>query len=191
MKNIDDYLKKINNPDQMSISERKYIYETIHGNCKNLLVWGVGIDTELWHECCDNTVFVEHNVEWINKVRQMYSHHDLSILHGEFHMFDTIESCKTAITSNDVEKYDVYINGGNIDDVTWDAVIIDGPSGYYQVNEYYRPGSAYTTTNLSLTEKADVFLHDVNRPVEELIIENILSEFNEIYRVHNLLHVRK
>ena len=155
-------------PGQMSFQERKFICDTlINDNCTNLLVFGAGHDSELWSHLSTNTHVVEHDSEWLKNIQNEYQHVEgLNFYKAYYNTFNHVLECIECM-NNDSDRLNVTIDGLHVESFSWDAVIVDAPTGYRDNNELYRAGSIRLAAKLT-TNKCHVFVHDVNRRVESL-----------------------
>ena len=176
MNSVESQIKSICNesPGQMSYNERLFIYNTILStNCKNLLVFGAGNDSELWSKCSQNTVVVEHDREWLDSISSRYiTTPGLKFYSAKYKLFDTRQQCVDAINEKNIEALQVHIDGFDPFDVDWDCIIVDGPTGYRDSREFYRSGSIKLACDLTENKsKCKVFVHDVDRLIESKSIE--------------------
>tara|TARA_Y100001963_G_scaffold156954_1_gene251863 strand:- start:512 stop:2170 length:1659 start_codon:yes stop_codon:yes gene_type:complete len=150
----------------MHFDQYKTIYKCIKSKVKsNVLVFGVGGDSDLWHEINKGkTVFLEDNEQWFNQVQQQSPH---------------LELCKINYTDKgwDADRLlDEYIKGNKkclslelpeeIKNTKWDVIIVDAPAGW---SDKYpcRMKSIYEAYNLSKNQKGiDIFVHDSQRKIE-------------------------
>ena len=155
-------------PGQMSFQERKFICDKLaNHNCTNLLVFGAGYDSELWSHLSVNTHVVEHDNGWLKNKQNEYQHViGLNFYKAHYNTFTHAQECIECMNNNS-DRLNVTIDGLEVESLSWDAVIVDAPTGYRDTNELYRAGSIQLAAKLT-ANKCHVFVHDVNRRVESL-----------------------
>ena len=177
MSNINTYIQEICDlsPGQMSFDEREVIYNTIsQSECNNLLVFGAGNDSKLWSMSSDNTMVLENDRVWLDKISVKYKDiAGLKFMEVVYNMFDTEQECLDAIKQNDNTKLKVDVCD-SIFDVKWDAIIVDSPTGYRSRNEYFRAGSIKLASRLASSD-CHIFVHDCNRRVELAAVSEFMS----------------
>ena len=181
-----DIIKSLvdSNPGQMSFEEYNYIYKLIESkNGCNLLVFGLGRDSNLWLNANSGgcSVFLEDNKQWIEatKIQMNNLNKQIDIRH---------------ITYTDVgydadrllDEYNSGINNLKLNlpnDVTntkWDIIIVDAPAGYGK-DMPCRMKSIYESYNLSNdNHDVDVFVHDAQREIEKMYTEYFFKQYNHI-----------
>mgnify|MGYP001577424079 FL=1 len=168
------------NHGQMTADEYRYIAEFLGD--KNFLVFGTGHDTPLWKYANRNgkTLFLENNKRWINPTDT-----------------DVIKVTYTTKRAYHKELLQEWHNGNfsNLtmdlpDEVTqtkWDCIFVDSPLGTTDK----KPGrmqSIFTAWSFSI-DTTDVFVHDVDRVVEDVYSKTMFS--NVVKDLTKLRHVRK
>ena len=178
MSSINTYIQKIcdMSPNQMSFDEREIIYNIIsQSECKNLLVFGAGNDSKLWSMSSDNTVVLENDEVWLNKISAKYEDIiGLEFMRVIYRMFDTEQECFNAIKYDDDSMLKVDVCD-SIFNIKWDAIIVDSPTGYRSRDEYYRAGSIKLASQLASSD-CHVFIHDCNRRIESAAVSKFMSD---------------
>jgi len=176
------------NPCQMSTAEYTTIYELVaaHSPC-NLLVYGVGNDTQLW---CDankggNTVFAEDSHEWIEKVRSQFASFSPDIRKCSYSS-RVADYSSLIIPPRRIRQMPEWIRSNKCD-----VIIIDGPMGYLP----HHPGrlqpilwAARLSEELGI--EADVFVHDSDRALERLAGLRFLGSTRFCSMTDRLAHYR-
>jgi hypothetical protein len=153
-----------------SYVEYKAIYDEIRKKKNpNVLVFGTGHDSKLWVDANPNglTVFVENHPEWAaygekdgyNVVRVAYNTKHLD---------------KKVIASEDELQMDFP---DIINDTNWNIIFVDSPVGRTQS----RMKSIYNALKLATKPEnkkwTTVFVHDYNRPNEQLYVNHFFADF--------------
>ncbi|KAL6514715.1 Glucuronoxylan 4-O-methyltransferase 1 [Orobanche gracilis] len=157
----------------------------------NFLIFGLGHDSLMWHSLNHGgrTVFLEEDKAWIEQIRRRFP-----ILES-FHV--TYESkvnqandllqvgkgpeCIT-ISNPHYSMCQLALKGlpSEVYDTQWDLIMVDAPTGYYEE----APGrmTAIYTAGMLARNRQDaigethVFVHDVNREVEDTFSREFLCE---------------
>ncbi|KAJ3047835.1 hypothetical protein HK097_011135, partial [Rhizophlyctis rosea] len=187
-------------PPQLSVTQLIWIKTLVQtsaylsaGRQHNFLVWGLGYDSPIWEnancvsgdkavdgngtsgrkEGSTRTVFVENWRDWIEKVSGR--HPGLEVV--QFDKYDT--------NVKDAEKFmkEPYLLPlpDTINEECWDVVLVDAPQGY-EPNHPGRHAPTYWSVSMAHSclksnpsiHEITIFLHDVNRPLEQQIIDRIL-----------------
>ncbi|KAJ7949741.1 Glucuronoxylan 4-O-methyltransferase [Quillaja saponaria] len=155
----------------------------------NFLVFGLGHDSLMWTALNygGRTVFLEEDKSWIEQIKQklptLESYH--VVYDTKVHQADELmkigmeEECKT-VTDPRFSKCQLALKGfpSEIYDIEWDLIMVDAPTGYFDE----APGrmSAIYTAGLMARNReegeTDVFVHDVNRVVEDKFSMAFLCE---------------
>ena len=194
MSAIEDKIQSIcdESPGQMSYDERLFIFNTISStNCENLLVFGAGNDSELWSMCSLNTVVVEHDKKWLDSISSRFSSiTSLQFYPAEYKLFNTRQQCIDALNNRDEEALQVRIDCFDPFDIDWDCIIVDGPTGYRETNEFYRSGSIKLAYDLAKNiSKCKVFVHDADRLIESKSVETFFRS-ETIYNVERTMLIQ-
>ncbi|MED6205096.1 Glucuronoxylan 4-O-methyltransferase 3 [Stylosanthes scabra] len=147
----------------------------------NFLVFGLGHDSLMWTSLNygGRTVFLEEDKAWIDQVQQripgLESYH--VAYDTKVHEADDLikigmeeDECKK-VSDPRLSKCQLAHKGfpSEVYDIEWDVIMVDAPTGYFEG----APGrmSAIYTAGLIARNKeqgdTDVFVHDVDRKVED------------------------
>jgi len=177
MSDIGVYIQEICDisPNQMSFNEREFIYNTIkQSGSENLLVFGAGNDSKLWGMSSINTVVLENDDIWLNKISTKYKDIlELKFMKVSYNMFKSRQECLDAIECDDVSMLKVNVSD-DIFDIKWDAIIVDSPTGYRESNEYYRASSIRLASQLA-ESGCHIFVHDYDRHIETVAVSKFLD----------------
>lgn len=157
---LDEYCRQYCTSDQMTLQEYVNIASIIYRRrpCY-VLVYGVGNDSELYINTNQGgvTVFVETDLSWIHHTKDRLPH--ANIVHHTFPttVQDSIDNQCT--TPHETPAY-IHFH-------PWDVIVVDAPFG----GILSAPGREFSikeaANHLSQSTKyVDVFVHDVNRPLE-------------------------
>ncbi|KAK8512983.1 hypothetical protein V6N13_090275 [Hibiscus sabdariffa] len=155
----------------------------------NFLVFGLGHDSLMWSSLNygGRTVFLEEDEAWIEQIRHRFpmleSYHvtyDSKVNQaenlmdvGRGHECMTIadpkhSTCQLALKSLPSEVYETK----------WDLIMVDAPTGYHE-DAPGRMTAIYTAGMIARNkekDETDVFVHDVNRVVEDTFSMAFLCE---------------
>ncbi|KAK8582753.1 hypothetical protein V6N13_069522 [Hibiscus sabdariffa] len=155
----------------------------------NFLVFGLGHDSLMWSSLNygGRTVFLEEDEAWIEQIRHRFpmlqSYHvtyDSKVNQaenlmdvGRGHECTTIvdpkhSTCQLALKSLPSEVYETK----------WDVIMVDAPTGYHE-DAPGRMTAIYTAGMIARNKEkgdTDVFVHDVNRVVEDKFSMAFLCE---------------
>lgn len=173
-------------PGQMSYNERTYIYNTLSSiGCNDLLVFGAGNDSKLWSDLSTRTAVLEHDSEWINKISKKFEHvDDLNFYQITYNKFKSQQECVEAIEYDIEHKLKSETTFADLHKVRWNAIIVDGPTGWNMSGDFYRAGSIRLASLLAF-EPCHVFVHDVNRHIEKLACDKYFKN-HSCYNVDRL-----
>ncbi|KAJ8647407.1 hypothetical protein MRB53_000430 [Persea americana] len=155
----------------------------------NFLVFGLGHDSLMWAGLNHGgrTVFLEEDRAWIDQVTSKF--HSLETYHVVYdtkvsHADDLIkvgqlEEC-TAVGDTRFSKCQLALKGipSDIFEVEWDLIMVDAPTGYF-TDAPGRMGAIYTAGMMARNRKegeTDIFVHDVDRTVEDKFSKAFLCE---------------
>ena len=179
---------------QLSASEYLHISETVSTRSPcNLLVFGVGNDSELWLAANrgGRTLFLEDSAEWIAVVRGR-----------GYAPAPDIRRCR--YTSRPLQwlalarrKWLLRGMPAGLDAVRWDVILVDAPRGY----RIWHPGrlqaiawAAHLAGVRSASPPADhpvdVFVHDYNRRTERYASLALLGRGHLVSVIDRLAHYR-
>ncbi|CAD5316534.1 unnamed protein product [Arabidopsis thaliana] len=172
----------------------------------NFLVFGLGRDSLMWASLNPGgtTVFLEEDPEWIEAVLKdapsLRAHHvqyrthlseagrllstyknEPMCLPAKAFPIRYNEKCPLALTSLPDEFYDTE----------WDLIMVDAPKGYFP-EAPGRMAAIFSSAIMARNRKGDgtthVFLHDVNRKVENAFANEFLCEKYKVNSVGRLWH---
>ncbi|MED6132724.1 Glucuronoxylan 4-O-methyltransferase 3 [Stylosanthes scabra] len=156
----------------------------------NFLVFGLGHDSLMWTSLNygGRTVFLEEDKAWIEQVQQkipgLESYHvayDTKVHQADDLMKNGMEEdeCKK-VSDPRLSKCSLAHKGfpREVYEIEWDVIMVDAPTGYFEG----APGrmSAIYTAGLIARNKeqgdTDVFVHDVDRKVEDTFSKAFLCQ---------------
>jgi glucuronoxylan 4-O-methyltransferase len=156
----------------------------------NFLVFGLGHDSLMWTSLNygGRTVFLEEDKSWIEQIQTKFpsleSHH--VVYDTKVHQSDELmrsgmeqEDCKK-VSDPRFSKCELAHKGfpSEIYDIEWDVIMVDAPTGYFEG----APGimtAIYTAGLIARNREngdTDVFVHDVDRKVEDKFSKAFLCE---------------
>lgn len=155
----------------------------------NFLVFGLGRDSPMWSALNHGgrTIFLEEDKAWMEKIRGKFP--DLESYHATYNTKvrdadDLLElrSKKECTEVGDVRylKCQLALTDlpGVFYEVEWDLIMVDAPTGYFD-NAPGRMGAIYTAGMVArarMQGETDVFVHDVDRTVEDKFSSAFLCE---------------
>lgn len=149
------------------------------------MIWGLGHDSKIWYSVHCNNIqkyggkihFLEDNVEWVNKITGDYPQLDGSAFYFPKENFqsdlseamDFIEHPRDTLTLPE-----------GIEGECWDIVLVDAPPGYGKHSgrheaTYWSVQMAKRCLKQGHPRDIVIFLHDVQRVVEETIFKKMLK----------------
>lgn len=149
-----------------------------------LLIFGVGHDSTMWNRinARGTTVFLEHNADWIGKVRQA----DPSLDIRAVEYTTRVTQWREVLDRPDSLEMNLP---QDIHETHWDVVLVDAPNGFIIADEY--PGfgpihgrmqSIYAAGGL-VASGGFLFVHDAQREVESASCTRFLSgSCRELFR---------
>lgn len=156
----------------------------------NFLVFGLGHDSLMWSSLNygGRTVFLEEDEAWIKQIKRRFpmleSYHvtyDSKVNQAD----NLIEVGKgpecTAIGDPRYSMCQLALKGlpAEIYETSWDLIMVDAPTGYYD-EAPGRMTTIYTAGMMARNRKhggeTDVFVHDVNREIEDKFSKAFLCE---------------
>lgn len=175
MKNVNLFIEKYyHHKIQLS---KSLIYEvlkrTLNKN-KKILIFGLGYDSYLWYKSNNkkNIIFVEHNDSFINlnsKIKNNF------ILKYEYKNTSVEKSLKNIFNEDEH-----LIPAKLLRKAPFDIVLIDSPEGYKD-DSFGREIPFYWTRNFLIHEKTKIFIHDIQRKLEKLLLEKYFKDFQKKY----------
>lgn len=148
----------------------------------NFLVFGLGHDSLMWSALNHGgrTIFLEEDESWIEQIRRRFptleSYHvtyDSKVNEAE-NLMDVGKGPECTAVGSDV-KYSMCQLAlkslpSQVYDIKWDLIMVDAPTGYHE-EAPGRMSAIYTAgmmaRNKDQGETTHVFVHDVNRVVED------------------------
>ncbi|XP_073315381.1 glucuronoxylan 4-O-methyltransferase 1-like [Primulina huaijiensis] len=155
----------------------------------NFLVFGLGHDSLMWTSLNHGgrTVFLEEDKSWIEKIqKQIPSLESYHVVYNtkltqaeELLEIGMKEECKE-VSDPRFSKCQLALKGlpNEVYDIEWDLIMVDAPTGYFdgapgRMNAIYTAGLMARNRENGET---DVFVHDVNREVEDKFSMEFLCE---------------
>lgn len=155
----------------------------------NFLVFGLGHDSLMWTSLNHGgrTVFLEEDKAWIGQILERLP--TLESYHVEYdtkvHQADELmkigmeEECKT-VSDPRFSKCQLALKNfpNEVYDMEWDLIMVDAPTGWFD-NAPGRMGAIYTAGSMARNREegeTDVFVHDVDRVVEDKFSNAFLCE---------------
>lgn len=155
----------------------------------NFLVFGLGHDSLMWSALNygGRTVFLEEDEAWIEQIRHRFP--TLETYHITYNSKvseanNLIEVGRgpecTAVSDTRYSMCQLALKGlpNQVYETSWDLIMVDAPTGYHEE----APGrmTAIYTAGMMARNRADgetdVFVHDVNREVEDKFSREFLCE---------------
>ncbi|KAE8698841.1 Glucuronoxylan 4-O-methyltransferase 1 [Hibiscus syriacus] len=155
----------------------------------NFLVFGLGHDSLMWSSLNygGRTVFLEEDEAWIEQIRRRFpmleSYHvtyDSKVNQAD-NLMDVGRGPEcTAITDPKYSMCQLALKGlpSEVYEMKWDLIMVDAPTGYYE-DAPGRMTAIYTAGMMAKNKEkgvTDVFVHDVNRVVEDKFSMAFLCE---------------
>ncbi|KAL6498426.1 hypothetical protein OROHE_026694 [Orobanche hederae] len=157
----------------------------------NFLVFGLGHDSLMWTSLNHGgrTVFLEEDGSWINQIKKhvpsLESYHvtyDTKRTQANellLEMSNKRRECRE-VTNPRFSKCRLALKGlpDEVYDIEWDLIMVDAPTGYFD-DAPGRMSAIYTAGLMARnreTGETDVFVHDVDRVVEDKFSKALLCE---------------
>ncbi|KAI3802466.1 hypothetical protein L1987_30598 [Smallanthus sonchifolius] len=156
----------------------------------NFLVFGLGYDSPMWAtlNLGGRTVFLEEDESWIRQIQSKFptleSYHvvyDTKVARASDLMeIGQREECKL-VEDPRVSRCELSMKGNlpeEVYEVEWDLIMVDAPTGYHD-EAPGRMKAIYTAGLLGRNRadgETDVFVHDVDRAVEDEFSKAFLCE---------------
>jgi glucuronoxylan 4-O-methyltransferase len=168
----------------------------------NFLVFGLGHDSLMWNALNygGRTIFLEEDEAWIQQIRRRFpmleSYHvtyDSKVNQANQLMEVGRGPECTALGDPRYSMCQLALKGlpGEVYETQWDLIMVDAPTGYYEE----APGrmTAIYTAGMMARNRVDageteVFVHDVNREVEDRFSRAFLCESYMRKQVGRLRH---
>ncbi|KAK7328342.1 hypothetical protein VNO77_22446 [Canavalia gladiata] len=159
----------------------------------NFLVFGLGHDSLMWSALNHGgrTIFLEEDEAWIEQMRRRFpmleSYHvtyESKVNEAENLMEVGRGPECTAVGDPRYSVCQLALKGlpSQVYETQWDLIMVDAPTGYYE-EAPGRMTAIYTAGMMARNKPAGethVFVHDVNRPVED--------QFSDAFLCHNYIH---
>ncbi|KAJ3671576.1 hypothetical protein LUZ60_007655 [Juncus effusus] len=156
----------------------------------NFLVFGLGHDSLMWTALNHGgrTVFLEEDSSWIATIREI--HPSLESYHVVYNTKVTdadellelgkLPECTEVVGDTRSSKCQLALKGlpSVFHEVEWDLIMVDAPTGWIP-EAPGRMGAIYTAGMVARGRRegeTDVFVHDVDRPVEDRFSKEFLCE---------------
>lgn len=155
----------------------------------NFLIFGLGHDSLMWHSLNygGRTIFLEEDEAWIEQIKRRFpmleSYHvtyDSKVNQAN----DLMEEGKgpecTAISDPKYSMCQLALKSmpSEVYEIKWDLIMVDAPTGYHE-EAPGRMTAIYTAGMMARNREdgeTDVFVHDVNRIVEDKYSKEFLCE---------------
>ena len=152
-----NYLVK-NNPHQLSKTEYGLIAEILISKTPcNMLVFGVGRDSDLWIKLNNRgtTVFLEDNPMWLNLITQ-----NIPEINAHLVTYNTQRNQWIDLLNRNIEAELLLNLPKEIMETRWDIIFVDAPAGWADQTPG-RMKSISTAAKLAfLSKNCNVFVHD-------------------------------
>tara|TARA_R110001583_G_scaffold90811_1_gene232801 strand:+ start:107 stop:1780 length:1674 start_codon:yes stop_codon:yes gene_type:complete len=151
----------------MCFDQYKAIYKCIKSKNKpNVLIFGVGGDSNLWHETNKEglVVFLEDNEKWLNQVKSTSPYLQIFKVDYGIHKGRDADSLlnKFKTGNKDILSLDLP---DIVRSTKWDIILVDAPAGWGDSHSC-RMKSIYEAYNLPKNKNVDIFVHDSERDIE-------------------------
>ncbi len=167
-----------NNPYQLSEAEYGLIAERLIDKTPcNMLVFGIGRDSNLWIKINDQgiTVFLEDNPIWFDRISREIPH-----INAYFVTYNTQRNQWLELLNRNIEAELLLELPKEITENKWDIIFVDAPEGWSDE----KPGrmkSIFTAAKLAHSSRdCAVFVHDCDRQVEAIYSKKFLHPENLI-----------
>ncbi|XP_030955376.1 glucuronoxylan 4-O-methyltransferase 1 [Quercus lobata] len=167
----------------------------------NFLVFGLGHDSLMWSALNygGRTIFLEEDEAWIQQIRHRFpmleSYHvtyDSKVNQANNLMEVGRGPECTALSDPRYSMCQLALKGlpSEVYETKWDLIMVDAPTGYYE-EAPGRMSAIYTAGMMARNREdgeTDVFVHDVNREVEDKFSKAFLCEDYMKKQVGRLRH---
>ncbi|KAB1200498.1 Glucuronoxylan 4-O-methyltransferase 1 [Morella rubra] len=167
----------------------------------NFLVFGLGHDSFMWTALNygGRTVFIEEDEAWIQQIRRRFpmleSYHVTydSKVNQANHLMEVGKGPEcTALGDPRYSMCQLALKGlpSEVYETKWDLIMVDAPTGYYE-EAPGRMTAIYTAGMMARNRvdgETDVFVHDVNREVEDRFSKAFLCDAHMRKQVGRLRH---
>lgn len=167
----------------------------------NFLVFGLGLDSLMWTALNHGgrTVFLEEDKSWIDQItKQLPSLEAYHVVYNtkvteadELMEIGMREHCKDVVDPRQ-SKCELALKGlpNEVYDIDWDLIMVDAPTGYFD-GAPGRMTAIYTAGLMARNREegdTDVFVHDVNRVVEDKFSKAFLCEGYLVEQENRIRH---
>uniref|UniRef100_A0A6N2M973 Polysaccharide biosynthesis domain-containing protein n=1 Tax=Salix viminalis TaxID=40686 RepID=A0A6N2M973_SALVM len=167
----------------------------------NFLVFGLGHDSLMWSALNHGgrTVFLEEDEAWIAQIKRrfpMLESHNVTYYSKVKEAANLMEVGKgpecTAVNDPRFSMCQLAMKGlpNEVYEIEWDLIMVDAPTGYHE-EAPGRMTAIYTAGMVARNRKdgeTDVFVHDVDREVEDKFSKSFLCEGYMKKQVGKLRH---
>ncbi|XP_051139642.1 glucuronoxylan 4-O-methyltransferase 3-like [Andrographis paniculata] len=156
----------------------------------NFLVFGLGRDSLMWTSLNHGgrTVFLEEDESWIQQIQSqvpsLESYHvvyDTKVTQADQLLLEMSDeaACQSVVDPR-FSKCRLALKGlpNEVYDVEWDVIMVDAPTGYFD-GAPGRMSAIYTAGLMARNRESgetDVFVHDVDRAVEDRFSRELLCQ---------------
>lgn len=162
----------------------------------NFLVFGLGHDSLMWaslnHGEGGRTVFLEEDKSWMERMSNEAYTTSLESYHvvyrtkmteaEELHQIGVEEEGCKVVSDPRTSKCSLALKGlpSIVYETEWDVIMVDAPTGYHEgapgrMTAIYTAG-LMARNNRKKTDNTDVFVHDVDRIVEDKFSKSFLCQ---------------
>jgi len=165
---------------QLNPSELSSILKELEnrGSC-NCLVFGLGYDSIVWATFNKEgkTVFLEDNERWVRSISTRYPQLQVR----KIRYFTRRTEFRDYLTSLHTLMLQLPDDVANC---KWDVIVVDGPAGAFD-HEPGRMQSIFSANRL-VAPGGSIFVHDVDRPIENLYSKICFGEESVVSQVGRL-----
>jgi len=157
---------------QMTGEEYSHVASRILAKCGcRLLVFGLGLDSELWLDCNEGgtTVFVEDQTKWIKRFNK--AHPEVRVVHAEpaGRQADWRQRLDFPAATNMLALPD------DIAKSRWDLILVDGPAGFSDRCPGRVGSICFAAHHAHRHPGTEVLVHDCDRELEATCCQHYFS----------------
>ncbi|GAB4821706.1 hypothetical protein N2152v2_008752 [Parachlorella kessleri] len=153
------------------------------GVATNFLVFGLGLDSIMWNKvnCLGRTVFIENYPSWIDKILSIEP--GLEVVQVDYN--STVADANKWFQGS-AGRWSLDLPS-SVDRLCWDVILVDAPQGYKRD----MPGrmqsaqlaleKAQRCVSEGRRQKVTVFMHDMERPLEQRIANELYNKERQMY----------
>ncbi|XAR49334.1 Glucuronoxylan 4-O-methyltransferase [Bertholletia excelsa] len=155
----------------------------------NFLIFGLGHDSLMWSALNHGgrTIFLEEDEAWIKQIKTRFpmleSYHvtydsKVNEANALIEVGKGIECTSTGEVKHSMCQLALKSLPSEVYDIKWDLIMVDAPTGYYE-EAPGRMTAIYTAGMMARNREdgeTDVFVHDVNREVEDRFSREFLCD---------------